>query len=392
MSDDITIRRFLPPAAFEPIWRHGQTQPARHNSPESPGWAESYRAFIANTVVPALAEHIKAVRDAGDLGPIPGTRGRDGRLIRAWRDAIEGRDEPYSGNITPFTIIAEKFAHAPIYDAIQKIGERNAPASMEDAYDRMTAKFDKGAFDWVDHMSTEHCSVTDDLLSFQSTGWDAPRLMTYDTKTKTFQQISDIEHEPIRHFEIDFEEEMLIADWFRIDAFTNAMKTEEVHSLNSQIGREESTLRHAALGVVHICVGNTSPAIVEKDGVVTVGWLDEDELDGRMPPIIGHVTTDLWWVTMVGRERLTSIIAEQTGRETAEKQVADYLADPRRCVSVYKTTPGRRHVYFTGRGDDDTHDDLFRSADFQSQEEMAPMFLISDRPLSFGMPPRSIEP
>lgn len=148
--------------------------------------------------------------------------------------------------------------------------------------------------------------------------------------------------------------ELLIADWFRIDAFTKGVKNSDHIDINSAFGLLRQTTAYAQQhGFMSVFVGNTLPRIVQRDGHFIVARVDED--DGRLAgEVKGRVCTDLWWSTGIDREVLVSIVAQSVpldeARRLVDNEVDDRIASGD--VTVLRTPPGQLHLYYTPKPGD----------------------------------------
>lgn len=141
--------------------------------------------------------------------------------------------------------------------------------------------------------------------------------------------------------------QLLIADWFRIDAFNALTKPlddeDSADGLSSTAGRAAVSLRYAQrLGVVHVF--GRAPSIVCEEGAVKVGHLDPDE---KTPAhYVGQIMADLRWTTIVDRAHLVSLLAGELGAEAAQAEVDALAQDPD--VLTVQVNPGTHHLYFAG--------------------------------------------
>jgi hypothetical protein len=174
--------------------------------------------------------------------------------------------------------------------------------------------------------------------------------------------------------------ELWIADWFRIDAFSEACKAVEtgLPSLNSEAGtraRTEALARE--LGFAHVFVGNTCPSVVlDAQGRMVVGSL-KDRNSKAAGERVGSVCTDLWWTTIIDRQTLVDLVARTMPRQQAEKIVAEYGAEED--VLKVQLPPGQGHLAFAGNPE--TFAKRFRSPDLSLAPFSSPMFAFSSQPI-----------
>lgn len=148
---------------------------------------------------------------------------------------------------------------------------------------------------------------------------------------------------------------LLIADWFRIDEFTQAVEGADEFDVNSAKGRLDSTEYYAKhFNFINVSVGNTCPTIFKDQNNLIFGRQDYDAEESQHPyKEKGSVCTDLWAVTIIEKHQLIKIIADhlaKNGATDATKQakelVSDYLKEED--VTKFKVEPGTYTLRFNG--------------------------------------------
>lgn len=151
--------------------------------------------------------------------------------------------------------------------------------------------------------------------------------------------------------------ELLIADWFRIDEFTSQVKYNEDRlspSINTYNGRVLSTLHSIANGFISIHVDNTCPSIFTKNNnIYGVEFCDIEEDEEIIKEsdfkYQGYVCTDLWNVTMIEKSVLIDIIKRKN--PNAEKIVEDYISENFDDIVKLEVIPGKYEIEFHGDHD-----------------------------------------
>jgi hypothetical protein len=339
---------------------------------EDAAWRKEFEAMEEAVAVPALASFLSALRDEGRLAPFSGADGYSTRFIGVWNEAAAGDVAGLASCFANHRRFFESYYGA----GLEIEAGAEAEAAFRAGYDKLVAVFDKGDFRWFEN-EAERCTVSDTRVSYAIKGWAAMGGLV-DTKTGALGPLPAIERPRIEELSVDFPTgELLIADWFRIDEFTAAVKERDGKSICSAAGRGELTRKYAEKhGFLSVYVGNTSPAVIARDGALVVGWESEDEpCEGEE---LGRVCTDLWWVTIIERARLVDIVAGTVGKEEAERIVEDYLAEHGRHIIRAEVAPGTHHLYFHPETED--FDAAFRSDDCPTAGVEA-MFVLSDKRL-----------
>lgn len=152
--------------------------------------------------------------------------------------------------------------------------------------------------------------------------------------------------------------EIWIADWFRIEALTQAtQRTEEEEASlpprTTLVGRVAESRRLQKFGLAHFFVGNSGPSVVRQGDRLIMGVLPWDNAtDERTPAPQGEdqgcVHTQLWWVTLADRAVLKALMVPALGPEGAERALKAYEEEEGGPIRV-KVPAGTHHLYFAGR-------------------------------------------
>jgi hypothetical protein len=346
-------------------------------------WDEFNRDFTENVLAPALASFLKS---HPGVRPIE-TTGRRFRFVEAFNHVVAGAPmadsvwEPYAAQQVAYSLRMPLLVKPSVRAG--KVDEAARDIWLETAYRQMVGSMDEGRFDpYTDFYHSMTCMVTGDHAMIVFDGWQDVHLVETDRRTGRQIRLGQApEVHKVNHFEIDFPSgELLVSDWFRTKGFTRMHdailgKHRNDGSLESQAGRIAYTLGYAAKGIIHVSVGNSSPDIFEKDGLLVIGQPDIDEDDVPGFRNAGGVTTDLWAVTVIDRATLLELFAQSMPREQAEKEVRKVEAVAQARVTVQ---PGRHWVYFGG--DQDEFAAAFRAEEVP-EGHVEPFIVVSPRPL-----------
>jgi hypothetical protein len=141
---------------------------------------------------------------------------------------------------------------------------------------------------------------------------------------------------------------LLFADWH--EHGSDLLKHLDSYSddINCTKGTITRIKKYADFGVGHIFVGNTSPHIFEKDGALTIGRDSYGEDDEEIVLVeggrdLGYVCTDLWWVTLVDKQRYEEIAAQKYDQERA-KEIAQEADE--NCDVAVRVEPGTYRITY----------------------------------------------
>jgi len=233
----------------------------------------------------------------------------------------------------------------------------------------------------------DFCSRTGAKLAFEFEGW-VPTLGIQQAPSYDFVPVTPgllPRTEGLHEMEVDFPSgQLLVADWFRIDAFSEVTdEWEEVEgfvSLNSEAGQLWRTQRLAEQGVV--CVGtHRSPAILQEGGVLQAVVLSEEGETLRSP--VGSVSTRLWAVSVVDRQTLREILEKRLTPAEATAAIDEMMATED--ITQVSVKPGRHHLYFGSTPEHFAGVTNTLEANWEGVEE--PVFALSDHPLVPALKP-----
>lgn len=206
------------------------------------------------------------------------------------------------------------------------------------------------------NVSAKECNLTGEPIFTRMQNW-APALFKYEKIDGGSQFVPITEDPPavgVQHIEIPMPSgELLLANWFGIDAFHEVVEANKWDrpSISTEFGQHQLSADYAKkFGFMSIECGNTSPEIFKQNDKIIVGHgSNEPEADRSKPEgkVVGQITTDLWWVSAIDRQTLTSIVSLKEGPEKAESQVAAFIEDPSNGVIRLTLPPGEPlHAYF----------------------------------------------
>ena len=262
--------------------------------------------------------------------------------------------------------------------------QRGGEEAVAEFHRKALAFMEAGRFEFFDVSLTQgldFCSRTGAKLAFEFEGW-VPTLGIQQAPSYDFVPVTPgllPRTEGLHEMDVDFPSgQLLVADWFRIDEFTQATEewegVEGFVSLNSEAGQLWRTHRLAEMGIV--CVGtHFSPALLQEGGVLQAVVLSEEGENLRRP--VGSVSTRLWAVTVVDRQTLQEILEKRLSPEEASAAIEKMMVTED--ITKISVKPGRHHLYFGSTPKhfaDVTHT---LEANWEGVEE--PVFALSDRPL-----------
>ena len=359
-----------------------------------------YHDILNKSFAPVLRQFLETLRSQNRLHPVQGGEGHSIRFLTHWNDMMANLvherdfDERYMWQYITYVFMHDYLSGAtrPIEKYIDK--NWNLTERLPEIYRKFIADITAGNIGERGESSRDHyCSMTDVTYRLQMKNWQP--VLGKRNADDVFVPLKPAPVQGIEEIKVEFRtSEILIADWFRIPEFTKAVNTEgdERLSINSSAGCVEATRRYIDKhGFISVSVGNTSPRVLSFDGTLIFGNVSEDIEDDAgsisSPGVteLGSTCTDLWWVTIIERERLTEIIAAETGRAEAEQKVAEYLAEDHYGLTVLNIEPGNHYLYFKGRTRDFA--DEFRSPDLLVPDGVEPKFILSSRALEYGNKP-----
>ena len=340
---------------------------------------ESYEAALRGIAEPALRAVLQERLREGSLRPVPNSAGHDSTFLRAWDGFVTGV-QPDGDPVACIDRVVRFLTHSvvakwaffvdPAEDA------KGDTAQAIKFHDILVAHMDSGN---ISHFAvpSETCWITDETYRIQFEGWN-PTYVQWEPGGK-LTPMQAAATASVKSFEVTFPTgELLVADWFRLDGFKEAIERDwegsPRPSLNSVHGQEEATRRYAEAGMASVGVGNSDPKVFERDGVLVLGRGEGAEL--------AQVCTDRWSVSIIDRARLVELLSDGADTDEAERAVAAYVAEGN--ASVIQVEPGTYTLYMTG--DKEHFPELFNPEDVDL-DEIQPFFALSPRHLAYDAGP-----
>ena len=381
---DIIIH--LPFAALQPFFDN-----TRDDGNITEAWREQYFGDIKRIVHPALVAFFKDLKAEGRLVVIPNSDGYSCHLWDAWNAAarLDLATAPANNVAATLEALAQRFAHDFVFSILypyEKVLETKDEAAIaafdkNEAYMKETARFSKGDFPFA--FSHENCQRTSLPLILRIADW-APRGMCI-----IGQRVVDIpvaEPEVLQETQFQLKTgNLLVADWFRISAFTDLVREKE-YVPDSRKCRDDET-RHLlqTYGVITLPT-LASPGLFQAGNQILGGFFNEDE--GDVPAgytHIGNVCTDRWSTTFVEYETLVALVAKDN--PDSAKDIVDAYIEKHKggMYGLHQITvePGTWYLYHFGENEEFA--DRAKQAGLQLDPgEVEPFFVFSQTRLLPG--------
>jgi len=358
-----TFARFLTLNDFKALIAFSDANPrpeGKYDNPEVSAWYTKISDERDRVIVGAAMKFFKAKLKKGELKPVPNATGYRLNFVTQWDGLIAGNLESYRKKWA-MEEIEQMFDRLitspglPLYFALYPREDVPQPA-VEETYKAFIKAIDEGNFPFFTVSKYESCFRTGEFLHIQFENWTpilGRPVRNSDKGLSTFVPVEPVaEPTTTRSVQIELKTGNLIAmDWFRgigdLREWFDERGGDNVGSVNNDSGIFATTELYASLGFVHVFVGNSSPTCFTAPGKIVFGtnwreynkngeerYSDVDDGEGdydedtNSAPVgfkdEGSVCTDLWWVTMVERERLLEVFVGQMGEEH-RKEIEAYV-------------------------------------------------------------------
>lgn len=326
---------------------------------------EARNEHVLKSGAPEAMAHLAAAREAGLMTRISGSRGRRIRLVDAWNTFADGspQDEEFLAWTMGFTfilgIITAGFGAKR--EGFEKAAER-VHREICEAFDRGDMRYNTpGArfrFDsQMDEIGGEFCEIVIE-------GWKG-ELHAFDLKLDRTVVLPDLDAIPLTHLDIDLPTgDLMMADWFRLDAFTRAVdKRLKARLSDRHSGKQYSP--GSRIGAVNLAKAHLEDAgvlrIATDDGSVVVDVAESDDrlvtsrsyfpgMSGdRTQAPEGHHragTIDCAHHAVMVADRAQLILLLAEGGEAAPETAIDRYMATERYVVRTNVAPGRWRIHF----------------------------------------------
>lgn len=332
----------------------------KEDGPEKTAAIHHYFDVCKDKMGSPLGTYLKEKHQLGLMLPLSNSSGYDSRFAKTWNE-IAGNTEKYQENPDTYwdsllNYYMRRTVHSLAGDVCPFTETPEWPE--ERLYREVVATVDSGNLEWFMVDISEQCGRTGLILSHQFNNW-VPEVWYFDQAlNKHLKAESREAGNNILHTSVTFPSgHLLVADWFRIDAFNALVKKNDLPTLNSQAGIE-AQVRHYAenFDFISVFVGNTCPTVFTSATQLVVGH-EFENVDSRQYAPRFKVCTDLWWTTVIDKKTLISHLTKATGTD-ATSMVEAYLED--NDVAEVHVPPGTYHLYFDN--DDATFREKFAAS------------------------------
>lgn len=245
------------------------------------------------------------------------------------------------------------------------------PITIEENYTNLINKVNSGDFQRFE-LEYDECFGCGKKIHMVTKDWKVQLQTTQiqENNKIEFKVLPDCIEDKIYEVNIEFKTgELLMADWFRIPEFTKQVDYNPEYkklSINSDLGKIQSTEHAAELGFVTIHVGNSSPSIYQNGNDFVFGREKEDSEQNHYKEK-GYICTDLWNATIIDKSRLIEIVAQKLGEEEAKKTVEKYLEEEKNNINFITVQPGKYNIAYSPNKD-------ISNIDKELPQEMKVMF------------------
>ena len=301
------------------------------------------------------AEHLIALADAGVIRPYNGAQNRRMNLLYSWNQMADTKGEE-GRRLIEARHVANRlfpgFFHLRLSLLIDNL-KRSGSTDSGEMHKAIASELDAGNIRWWTLSSQEYDFISGQDFAYELRDWNIQIGIRPEIRgRKDLVPVDDLPPPALQILEIMIPSgDLLIADWFRAEGFTDLVDEGQPWRGGSVLEDEADAERYVRdYGFISARSERRSLIIITDGKGISVGAYDED---GNHPlPIgwhqVGNILIDLRKISAVDREVLSAILhrihSEERSREFSE-QVATNSDTVR-----LKVTPGRYQAISSGRG------------------------------------------
>jgi hypothetical protein len=269
----------------------------------------------------------KFLKENGLLKPFTNHQYRRTNFGFDWNNYITGKEEPYQKERVLGNIIDKHMFMKVFYEE-----------NVEKSYNTLNDKINKGNFHPFDLMDSLYDFETGEDLKLVLKNWE-PTLMRYIpgeswTDRGRFEIATEAPVEKVVLAQIEFKTgNLIVADWFKINEFTELVDKDNDFDVNSEKGRlDQAKYYLEKFNFVHTAAWHDSD-LYQKGNTFVFARYDEDFEcpDGYEDK--GKVNKELRALSIIEKEHLIELVG-------SEEKVEAYLKDNNWGVLQLKVTPG----------------------------------------------------
>lgn len=321
-------------------------------------FSRAKKPFYDNVVLfnEGVVSFLKEMNRTSGLSSIGYSEGHYTTIQSHWNKLKNGMVDEYENRLGNFfsKLLLVNLRKLENIISENKSSHGNIENELNTSFNNLCELMNKGNFGFDELSDKEYCDNCGQNMCVNFTDWN-PSFTTYSQVLNGFVSPQSCVKDEIIELVIDFKtDELLVADWFRINEFTSQVKygnKPDDISINFSKGREDSTKYSVEnFNYISVHVGNTCPNFLYKDNNMVFGYLDEDTEEEIDYDHLGSVCTDLWNVTIIEKKQLINIIAKKVGEETAIDIVTSYLQNNE--YETIKIVPGKYKLRFHPKYED----------------------------------------
>lgn len=301
-----------------------------------------------------LAEHLTELREAGVLQPHNALPNRSMHVIESWNGMWKGT--AYTKPADEARDTAERFGwhliNAGLVDLAYLQAKGMSESERAQAFYDLTMRMDAGDVSYWRIGNLEEDYASGERLAYEMRAWNLVVGRRPERGVRHLEPVEDVGPKTLHHVDIEVPTgELLVADWFRADGFTDLVDEGNpwrgVSCAENEADAERYVRDH---GFVSVKSAMRSLTILRNRDRIAIGSHDE-EVAHALP--VGYrrvkdMLIDLRKVSIVDRSKLVETLSRMHPHDRAER-LAGEVAAADGTVRI-KVAPGRYRVTSSGYG------------------------------------------
>lgn len=341
---------------FQPLFEHHQIQNIDDD------WRKK-NSELEDSLIQALITFLIFKRDNQQLSKMENSDGHIGNFIGVWNRFVENKPlDSYH---------LEEMASTIVGKSLFWLTQKN---NLEEAFSNLVARIDSGDFPHYDLPDSEYCFGCGKKFKMQFHNWSAELLeSSYDPDKPLGQRFTyfpalTCEIEPLVQVDVQFKTgEILVADWFRLPAFTTMVDEGVNFDVNCDVGRSNQA-RHYALhyNFISIPAWRDTELFMKDEQIYALHNTWETQPEGYIP--IGRHCLGLRAVTLIDKAQLIEMVAKKSSIEVATQTVQEYI--DKENITCIHIAPGSYRFTFSGN-----HMEMSHHLSLTELAEYSPVFV-----------------
>lgn len=310
----------------------------------------------------AIYSFLLIKKNNGSLHVIKNSESHYGNIINTWNNFVLNKE------------VNKKLIQNMLENLLMKSIFNEVNNDVEIGFNNLLEKINSGNFSRFVLSNSEYCFGCGKRFSFKFENWNGELLENkYNPdqpigKSFSYPPASPCVVEPIVNVEIEVVSgKVLVADWFRVEYFTNIVDENIDFDVNCDLGRSNQSKHYAEnYNFISIPAWNDAEIFIKDDKLFALHNTYEESPIGYKS--IAKHEKQLRAISLIDKESLINILSKKVTPDVATDLVNTYIKKEK--IEIINLDPGKYRFSFSGNANQ-----LANTLKLRDLEKFAPVFI-----------------